>query len=65
MMVVRYAGWNSPFYNAGHVRLRAAMREFVAREIEPFCHDWDEAGAIPMDLWRRCYQAGWLPAVVG
>jgi len=31
----------------------------------PNCFAWDEAKAIPKEIWQKCYQAGWLPAVVG
>ena len=34
----------SPFYTADHEAFRDVMRRFVAREIEPFAHEWDEAG---------------------
>jgi len=26
------------------------MRRFVAKEIEPFAHEWDEAGELPRAL---------------
>ena len=60
-----YQGWNSPHYNDSHRRFRAAMREWVDKHITPFCHEWDEAKAMPKDFYRRAYEAGWLPGVVG
>eukprot|EP01027_Heterolobosea_sp_BB2_P020511 GEZU01029264.1.p1 GENE.GEZU01029264.1~~GEZU01029264.1.p1 ORF type:complete len:529 (-),score=184.06 GEZU01029264.1:295-1881(-) len=60
-----YQGWSSPYYNESHRKFRAAMREFVDREITPFCHEWDEKKTIPRELWVRAYEAGWLPGVIG
>jgi alkylation response protein AidB-like acyl-CoA dehydrogenase len=44
---------------------RAVVREFVEKEIAPYVHQWDEAKAVPKDLFAKCAEAGWLPAVVG
>eukprot|EP00742_Colponemidia_sp_Colp-10_P000836 GILJ01000906.1.p1 GENE.GILJ01000906.1~~GILJ01000906.1.p1 ORF type:complete len:550 (-),score=77.59 GILJ01000906.1:98-1747(-) len=60
-----YQDWNSPYYNESHRRFRAAMRQFVETEIMPFCHEWDEARAIPKEVIKKCYTAGWLPGVIG
>lgn len=60
-----YQGAYSPYYNDSHRRFRAAVREFVEREIAPFCHQWDEEKRVPKELYRKCYEAGWLPGVVG
>ena len=34
----------NPFYTAEHEAFRDVMRRFVEKEIEPFAHEWDEAG---------------------
>jgi len=60
-----YQEWNSPYYNESHRKFRAAMRAFVDKEIMPFCFEWDEAKAMPKDIFRKCYEAGFLPGVVG
>eukprot|EP01117_Protostelium_nocturnum_P001016 TRINITY_DN11339_c0_g1_i1.p1 TRINITY_DN11339_c0_g1~~TRINITY_DN11339_c0_g1_i1.p1 ORF type:complete len:567 (-),score=223.66 TRINITY_DN11339_c0_g1_i1:63-1739(-) len=60
-----YSGVFSPYYNESHHRFRAAMREFVEREITPNCHKWDEDKKMPSDIYRKCYEAGFLPGVVG
>jgi len=54
----RYQEWNSPYYKDTHRKFRAAIREFVAREIEPNAHEWDENKAIPRELYKKCFQAG-------
>ncbi|KAI9094554.1 acyl-CoA dehydrogenase/oxidase [Phlyctochytrium arcticum] len=60
-----YQDWYSPYYNDSHRRLRAMMRQFVEKEIMPYCHEWDEAKQIPKELFLKAAQAGILAAVVG
>ena len=60
-----YQAWRSPYYNDSHIRFRAGMREFVERELMPFCHEWDEAKEVPPQVREKCFAAGWLPGVVG
>lgn len=60
-----YQGFNSPYYTESHKRFRAAMREFVEREITPNCHEWDESRKIPGDLQRKCAEAGFFAGVLG
>src|SRR4029078_1696644 len=43
----------SPFYTAEHEAFRDVMRRFVAREIEPYAHEWDEAGEFPRELYDK------------
>ena len=62
---VWYQGWNTPYYGESHKKWRAALREFVDREITPFAHEWDEAKQMPKELFKKCYDAGWFPGVVG
>src|SRR2546429_2339333 len=50
----------SPFYTTEHEAFRDVMRRFVAREIEPFAHEWDEAGEFPRELYRRASEIGLL-----
>jgi len=60
-----YQDWASPYYNESHRRFRTAIREFVEKNITPFCHQWDEQKSIPKELWKKCFEAGWMPGVVG
>ena len=46
-----YQGWHSPYYNKTHVELRAYTRTWVDKHIAPFCHEWDEARAIPRNVF--------------
>ncbi|KAI8097531.1 acyl-CoA dehydrogenase/oxidase [Halteromyces radiatus] len=60
-----YQEWNSPYYNKSHIELRKVMREFVDKEITPFCHEWSEAKAIPRSVVKRCGEIGMLAAISG
>ena len=31
----------------------------------PFCSEWDEKKAVPRELFKKAYEAGLLPGVVG
>src|ERR1041384_12715 len=50
----------SPFYTAEHEAFRDVMRRFVTREIEPYAHEWDEAGEFPRELYRKASEIGLL-----
>src|SRR5437879_12060603 len=50
----------SPFYNADHEAFRDVMRRFVTREIEPFAHEWDEAGEFPRSPSVKAAEIGLL-----
>jgi len=50
----------SPFYNADHLAFRDVVRRFVATEIEPYAHEWDEAGTFPRELYRKAAAIGLL-----
>src|SRR5258705_1545251 len=50
----------SPFYTVEHEAFRDVMRRFVAREIEPYAHEWDEAGEFPRELYRKASEIGLL-----
>lgn len=60
-----YQGWNTTYYNDSHVRFRKAMREFVEKEIMPYCHEWDENKQFPRQLYVKAYKAGWFPGAAG
>jgi len=46
------------YFSTEHQQFRAALREFVAREITPHVNDWDEAGTFPRELYRRAAALG-------
>ena len=48
----------SPFYTEDHEAFRETVRRFVAKEIEPFANDWDEAGEFPRELYKKASAIG-------
>ena len=50
----------SPFYTGEHEAFREVMRRFVAKEIEPYAHQWDEDGEFPRELYRKASEIGLL-----
>ncbi|MBR1218527.1 acyl-CoA dehydrogenase family protein [Bradyrhizobium sp. U87765 SZCCT0131] len=51
---------SSPFYTADHLAFRDVVRRFVAREIEPYAHHWDEAEEFPRELYVKAAEIGLL-----
>jgi acyl-CoA dehydrogenase len=49
---------SSPFYTADHEAYRDVVRQFTANEITPNVHEWDLAGEVPRDLYRRAGAIG-------
>ncbi|MEL0435774.1 acyl-CoA dehydrogenase family protein [Phycobacter sp. K97] len=43
----------NPFETEEHRAFRDSLRSFVANKIQPYCDDWDEAGAIPWELHQK------------
>src|ERR1700761_5285978 len=50
----------SPFYTAEHEAYREVVRRFVEKEIEPYAHEWDEAGEFPRGLYQKAAAIGLL-----
>jgi acyl-CoA dehydrogenase len=50
----------SPYYSAEHEVFRDVVRRFVEKEIEPFAHEWDEAGEFPRTLYEKAARIGLL-----
>src|SRR5260221_1857245 len=50
----------SPFYTAEHEAYRDVVRRFVEKEIEPYAHEWDEAGGVPRQLYEKAAANGVL-----
>ena len=48
----------SPFFTEEHEAFRTIVRRFVAKEIEPFANEWDEAGEFPRELYRKAAVTG-------
>ena len=51
---------SSPYYTPEHEAFRETVRRFVAKEIEPFATQWDEAGEFPRELYKKAAALGVL-----
>lgn len=60
-----YYHYVSPYYRASHIKLRKEIREFIDKEVMPFCHEWSEAKAIPREVLKRAAEIGLLNAMCG
>ncbi|KAJ3219098.1 hypothetical protein HDU67_002754 [Dinochytrium kinnereticum] len=60
-----YSDWASPYYRESHRKLRSYVRNFVEKEIMPFCFEWDESKQIPKSLFKKAADAGLLAGIVG
>ncbi len=49
---------SSPFYDDDHRAYRDVVRSFTEKEIAPHVHEWDLAGEVPRDLYRKAGAIG-------
>ena len=52
-------------YEPIHDSFRELCREFLAREAVPFHAEWEKAGLVDRDVWRKAGKAGLLGLDVG
>lgn len=50
----------NPYLTGDHLAWRDQLRRFFDKEVMPFAADWDEAGAIPAELWTKAAAMGIL-----
>jgi len=50
----------NPHFTEEHDTWRGALRRFIDTEIMPYAGDWDEAGAMPNELWPKAAEVGLL-----
>ncbi|MBI3369968.1 MAG: acyl-CoA dehydrogenase family protein [Burkholderiales bacterium] len=48
------------YFGPEHLAFRAALRDWVAREITPHTAEWDEAGSFPRELYAKAAAIGLL-----
>jgi acyl-CoA dehydrogenase len=48
----------SPFLKETHQEWRRELRRFIEREIMPFVDEWEEAGEIPLSLYKKASDFG-------
>jgi long-chain-acyl-CoA dehydrogenase len=51
-------------FREDHEQFRETARRFVEKEIVPHLHEWEKAGIVPKELWRKAGEAGLLCATV-
>jgi acyl-CoA dehydrogenase len=47
-------------YTEEHRIFRDAVRKFLEKEVVPHVEEWEEAGIIPKEIWRKMGQQGFL-----
>ena len=56
-------------YTEEHQIFRDSFRKFVAKEITPFVPQWEEARAVPREIWLKMGEQGflcpWIPETYG
>jgi alkylation response protein AidB-like acyl-CoA dehydrogenase len=53
-------GMDQHLYDGEHEAFRALCREFLAREAVPHSDEWEKAGIVDRDVWRKAGAAGLL-----
>jgi len=51
-------------FREDHEQFREQVRRFVEREIVPHLHEWEKAGIVPRELWRKAGETGLLCVTV-
>ena len=47
-------------FNETHELFRQSTRQFMETEVAPHHHDWEKAGMVPRDLWKKAGDVGLL-----
>ena len=50
----------NPYLTDDHLAWQEQLRRFFEKEVMPYAADWDEAGAIPSELWTKSAEMGIL-----
>ncbi|WP_245589136.1 acyl-CoA dehydrogenase family protein [Desulfatirhabdium butyrativorans] len=48
------------YFGKTHDLVRKSVREFVSKEVTPFIEEWEEAGEIPREIYRKAADVGIL-----
>ena len=49
---------SSPFYSEDHEAFRSVVRQFAKNEIIPNIQEWEQAGEVPRDLYKKAASIG-------
>ncbi|KRX03469.1 Cytochrome b5-like heme/steroid binding domain [Pseudocohnilembus persalinus] len=58
-------GWNNPYYNDSHRKLRIKAREFYQTEVAPFMDQWDMKKVLPKELFKKIADTGLIKFAMG
>jgi acyl-CoA dehydrogenase len=47
-------------YSEEHKIFRQALRKFLEKEVVPHVDEWEEAGIVPREIWRKTGEQGFL-----
>jgi acyl-CoA dehydrogenase len=47
-------------YTEEHEKFRAALRDFLEKEVTPYVDEWEEAGIVPRSIWKKMGKRGFL-----
>ncbi len=47
-------------YTEGHRIFRETVRRFFGKEVVPYADEWEEAGIVPKEVWRKMGEQGFL-----
>jgi acyl-CoA dehydrogenase len=47
-------------YSQDHAIFRDAVRKFFSREVTPYVEEWEEAGIVPREIWKKMGDNGYL-----
>ncbi len=61
-MTAIFENYESPWLTEELTMLQDAARKFFTTEMQPHNDEWDEAGVVPLDAWRKAGAAGFLCA---
>ncbi|ODQ52354.1 acyl-CoA dehydrogenase NM domain-like protein [Saitoella complicata NRRL Y-17804] len=59
-----YQAIKSPYYNESHARLRAAVRQYVEKELRPHAEEWEVEGKIPDEAFKKHAEQGFVAAAI-
>ena len=48
------------YFNEEHEMFRQGLKDFLAKEVHPFIDEWEEAGRIPKELWKKFGDMGYM-----
>lgn len=51
---------NQYYFTEDHSLFRQSLRDFLDKEVVPFVDEWEEAGELPHDIWKKFGDMGYF-----